>query len=224
MRCRTALLLPLVASALSAQYGTHPKSRAEDYPAHAKLENLSLGAEYLVRSFSGGGQTYIARDYIVVEVALFPAHGGNLTVDAGQFSLRVNGRKQTLAPQAPQFVAAALNNQDWDTHPHVVAAVGPLVLGAPRPTERFPGDPRAPLPPPPRDPGVNPSGPEKPPPVTAEELVVQAALPEGEHRGPVSGYLYFAYAGKIKRIHSLDLELEGSSGRVTLPLKLAATM
>ena len=32
--------------------------------------------------------------------------------------------------------------------------------------------------------------------VTATEMVVQAALPEGPHRGPTSGYLYFPYSGK----------------------------
>lgn len=41
-----------------------------------------------------------------------------------------------------------------------------------------------------------------------EELVVQTALPEGSRRGPVSGYLYFAYKGKTASIKTLELLYE----------------
>jgi hypothetical protein len=56
--------------------------------------------------------------------------------------------------------------------------------------------------------------------VKAEDLVVQAALPDGEHHGPSSGFLYFHYRGKVKGIHSLELVIAGPSGATTLPLPL----
>jgi hypothetical protein len=219
MAYRAALLLPALAGALAAQYGTTPKASAQDYPVRARLEKLAIGTEYLVHSFSSGREMFIAKDYLVVEVALFPANGASLLVNAGHFSLRVNGRKQALSPQAPEFVAASLKYPDSDTGPRAAAALGPLVLGQPRPVERFPGDPNARTgPAPPRAPTDNPSGQDQAPPVKADELVVQAALPEGEHHGPTSGFLYFPYRGKISRIRSLELVFASPAGSTTLPL------
>ena len=221
MAYRAALWLPALAGTLAAQYGTTPKASEQDYPVRAKLEKLSIGAEYLVHSFSGGRQMFIARDYLVVEVALFPAKGENLLVSTGQFSLRVNGRKQTVLPQAPEILANALRYPDLNTSQGVqhVEQVGPVIFGQPQPTERFPGDPnvRAPRVPP-GAPDDNPSGMDKEPPVTAPELAVQAALPEGEHHGPTSGYLYFPYRGNIHRIRLLELVFTGPAGSATLPL------
>jgi hypothetical protein len=219
MAYRTALLLPALAGALAAQYGTATKASAEDYPARAKLEKLSIGAEYLVHSFSSGRQMFIAKDYLVVEVALFPANGQSLLVNPGDFSLRVNGRKQALLPQGPEIVANSLKFPDRSTGLQSVASLGPIVLGQPTPVERFPGDPNAQtgrLPPgPPED---NLSGQDKEPLVTAEELVVQAALPAGERRAPTSGFLYFPYRGKVGRIRSLELIFASPAGGARLPL------
>ena len=86
------------AQAYLSRSGTTTKASAEDYPVHAKLEKLSIGAEYMVHSFSSGREMFIAKDYLVVEVALFPAKGENLLVNAGQF---------TFARQWPQASALA---------------------------------------------------------------------------------------------------------------------
>jgi hypothetical protein len=223
MLYRVALLLPALAGALAAQYGTTPKASEQDYPAHAKLEKLSIGAEYLVHSFSSGRQMFIAKDYLVVEVALYPAHGENLLVNASHFSLRVNGRKPALSPQTPEIVANALKYPDPNTSSglQTVEQVGPVVFGQPRPAERFPGDPNVQNKPPlPRAPDDNPSGLDKEPPVKVAELVVQAALPEGERHGSTSGFLYFPYRGKIGRIRSIELVVASPAGSATLPLPL----
>jgi hypothetical protein len=220
---RAVLLLPAMAGVLAAQYGTTPKASEQDYPAHTKLAKLSIGAEYLVHSFSSGREMFIAKDYLVVEVALFPAKGEKLLVNAGHFSLRVNGRKQALTPQSPEIVANALQYPDPNARTGLqpTAQLGPIVLGQPQPTERFPGDPNVQYPQPlPRAPDDNPSGLDKQPPVKAEELVVQAALPDGEHRGPTSGFLYFPYRGKVGHIKSLELIFDGPAGSTTLPLPL----
>ena len=75
MPCRALALLPLLPWVLAAQYGTHPKPSERDYPAHLNVEKFSLGAEFMVHSFSNGRDSYIAKDYLVVEVALFPVKG-----------------------------------------------------------------------------------------------------------------------------------------------------
>jgi len=211
------------AHAYLVRSGTTPKPSSQDYPARAKLEKLSIGAEYLVHSFSSGREMFIARDYLVVEVALYPAAGSNLMVNAGHFTLRVNGRKQALLPQAPEIVANALQYPDPNTSTglHPTAQLGPVVLGQPRPEERFPGDPDAQRrtgPAPPQVPQDNPGGLDKEPPVKAEDLVVETALPEGEHHGPTSGFLYFPYRGKVSRVRSLELVFTSPAGNTALPL------
>jgi len=215
MVCRALIVLPALSGILAGQYGTTPKASCQDYPARTQLEKLAIGAEYLMHSFSNGRDLYVAKDYLVVEVALFPAKGEKLLVDAGQFSLRVNHRKQTLSPQVPEIVANALKYPDENTTSglHPAAQLGPVILGQPRPAERFPGDPTVhPVPPPPHGPA------DKEPPVTADELVVQVALPDGEHHGPTSGCLYFPYRGKVSHIHSLELLFSGPAGSATIPL------
>jgi hypothetical protein len=219
MAYRVALLLPALAGAMAAQYGTAPKASAQDYPVRAQVEKLSIGAEYTVHSFSRGSEMFIAKNYLVVEVALFPAKGENLLLNAGQFTLRVNGRKQLLLPQAPEIVANTLKYPDQNSPGvHPTAQLGPVILGQPQPAERFPGDRNAQYPKPtqvPTDSGV---GLDREEPVTAEQLVVEAALPEGERHHPTSGFLYFPYRGRISHIRLLELVFTAPAGSATLPL------
>jgi len=211
-------LLPALVSGLAAQSGTPPKAAPEDYPVHARLEKLAIGAEYLVHSFSGRGRTFVANHYLVVEVALFPGKDERFEVNSGQFTLRVNGRKQALSPEAAEFVAAALKFPDWEARRNLEVDAGPIILGRPQPVERFPGDPQArPQPVPPKAPTTDHAGGPDPP-LRPEELIVETALPQGEVIRPISGYLYFPYGGNAKRIRSLELDYANPLANVTLPL------
>lgn len=51
-----------------------------------------------------------------------------------------------------------------------------------------------------------------------EDAVAQTALPSGEAKGPVSGYLHFAYKGKTKSLKTLELIYEGPAGSTMLRL------
>jgi len=206
--------------------GTAPKSKASEYALHTEVGKLALGAEYLVHSFSCRNQTFVTSDYLVVEAAVYPAPGEALEVASGQFMLRLNGKGQLLHAQAPGFVAASLKYPDWERRRRLevgggIGDVGVRIGGPPR-VERFPGDPRPQqtrLPTPPQAPAPqDPSGLDREPPLRAEEAVVVAALPEGKARGPLSGYVYFAYKGKIKSIRKLELIYSGAAGSVTLAL------
>ncbi len=207
-------------------YGTTPKPRAADYPSHAQASGVWLGTEYLVRSIPVRNRTLVTQDYLVVEVALYPLPGQPLVVSDGQFTLRVNGKKQVLHAQAPGFVAAALKYPDWERRPSLVGYGGigdaGVTIGRPEPVERFPGDnrpTRTRLPTPPRAPTPeDPSGLPKEEVLPPDQLVVEAALPGGAAKGPVSGYLYFAHKGKTKSIKSLELLYEGPAGKATLRL------
>jgi len=211
-----ALLLWCCAGAVFAQSGTVPKPKPEDYEAHAQARSAALGAEFMVHSFSRGEESYIAEDYLVVEVALYPPKGQAVAVNPGNFSLRINGKKQVLLPLPPSMVAASLQHPEWRTSPTIeggggIGNTGVVLGGPPRNREPFPGSnppgsgpvnmPRSPVP-------DNRGGVEPQERVKPEDLLVQTALPAGSHRDPVSGFLYFPYTGKIKSIKTLELLCE----------------
>jgi hypothetical protein len=213
-------LILCCASFAFAQGGTDPKPKAEDYDVHASSKYVAIGAEFMIHSFSGQGQTYIVKDYLVVEVALYPPKDESvkppkyqsLDVNEGSFALRINGKRQALTPVAPSMVVTALQHPDWQSGPRLEGGGGlgntGVILGRPAPTQvpggQQPPQRRIPGAPPPDNPG----GIEPEPRVSAPELLVKTALPEGPHRGPVSGFLYFPYRGKTTSIKSLELLYE----------------
>jgi len=210
------LVFCLCAGGLLAQSGTPPKPKPEDYEAHGQVRDASLGAEFMIHSFEGEGVTYVAKDYLVVEVAVYPPKGGMVDVEPLAFTLRLDGKK-LLHPHTIAMVRSTLEHPEWRDAPRVEAAAGTngggVVLGAPRPTGPTPTQPprpTSPLPPPPIDPGEDPRAPGVPrvQRVSAAELLVQTALPEGKQTGPVSGYLYFPFTGKTRSLKSVELLFE----------------
>lgn len=190
------------------QGGTEPKSKAEDYELHAAAGGVRLGAEFMVHSFSGQGQTYIVKDYLVVEVALYPEKGAQVHTDPAAFTLRVNGNKRTLTAMPATAVVAAIERPQWQSGPRMEggAGIGGVILGIPGAGgQGGPGQGR-PLPAPPRAPDPNrPPGIDAPEQVSPNELLARTAFPSGEFKGPVSGFIYFPYRGKTSSIKSLDL-------------------
>ena len=207
--------------------GTTPKASPGEYAAHAAAGPMELAADFLVRSFSGRGKTFIAGDYLVVEVAVYPPRPEAVLLSSGHFTLRVNGKKQRLFAQAPGMVAASLKYADWENRPSLQAGAGMgdagVIIGRPPRSERFPGDPvpaQSRLPRPPRAPDARaPGGIDREEPVRAEDVAIETALPEGETRYPVSGHLYFAWKGKPASIKELDLLYEGPAGKAILRLR-----
>lgn len=197
----------LVACAAFAQ-GTDPKSKPEDYPVQAQAKILgqpvAVGAEFMVHSFSKAEEAYVTPEFIVVEVALYPAKGAKLTVSPSQFTLRINGKKQALMPQSPGLVASSFDHPAWQNRPRfeMGGGMGGIGMGTPQQQPQpsnIPG----------RDPSQqDPYGKENPTRVNPRELAVQTALPMGEFQKPVSGFLYFSYKGKGSSIKSLELLYE----------------
>ncbi|MGE5570056.1 MAG: hypothetical protein ACM3S5_13560 [Rhodospirillales bacterium] len=210
------LRIPVCIAALCAaawsQGGTEPKAAAADYPIHATVGGVAIGAEYLVHSFSSGGQSFFVPDYLIVEVAVFPPKGKEIQLSAGQFTLRINGKKDVIFPQPAGFVGASLKYPDWEYPRSVEGGIGmgpaDIILGR-RPQEpRFPGDNRESrrrAPPVPQAPGGVPGAVEKPQTQTPDEAAVASAMPEGACNKPVSGHLYFRFQGKTKSIKKLEL-------------------
>jgi hypothetical protein len=208
------LLAAAIAALMAFGQGTDPKPTAADYPAHGDAGRVPVGAEYMVRSIATPKGLFLTNDYLVVEMALYPPPAGML-VNAHEWTLRLNGKKQELMAQTPGIVAASLKYPDWSRRPAAVADVGPVVIGQPAPVERFPGDNR---PAQNRIPGQIPRVPTRQDTGVEEErldisdVIARAALPEGVFRGPVSGYLFFPWRGNPEKIKTVDLIFRPESG------------
>ena len=212
-------LLLLCVSGLIFGQGTETKPKVEAYEVHAQAKNAAIGAEYMVHSYSRGEQMFIAKDFLIVEVALFPPKGTTVTVQLSDFALRINGKKETLVAAAPQAVVAYMQHPEWNPPrqgPRAEAGAGagnvgvmvggPPVNPNPYPGSQMPPQNRIPNPtyPPVDIPKENPGG-VKIEPVDPSELLLQTAIEEGPHRWPTSGFLFFPYRGKTTAIKSLEL-------------------
>ncbi len=216
----TARLIPVALALcrlLPAQHAP-PRLKAADYPIHGQFSGFELGAEYLVRSIPGQKGGYFTRDYLVVEVGVFPSTKDGVRISANQFALRMNAKKDLLYTDPPGAVAASLKYPDWNVRPNLSAAAGvgngEVVLGAPPVVGRFPGDPSANSPPiAPKTPSDQDSygvTPEENLPI--DEAILNVAFPDGLADRPVRGCLFFPYPGKTKSIRSLDLIYDPGDG------------
>ncbi|MGD0871451.1 MAG: hypothetical protein ABSB88_18005 [Bryobacteraceae bacterium] len=191
--------------------GTEPKPKPEDYEVHASTRAAAIGAEYMVHSFSRGDKAFLAKDYLVVEVAVFPPKGGTIEVHNADFTLRINGKKAVM-PEAVSMVAASLQHPEWEQprpNGEIDASAGNagvVIGGPPRNPNPFPGSnpPGSQLPPRVEAPKDNPSGVEKEQ-VKAEVVAVETALVEGPHHAAFSGFLYFVYRAKPSSVKTLEL-------------------
>jgi hypothetical protein len=206
-------LLLLCCAGLVFGQGAEPKLKAEDYEVHAQAKTAAVGAEFTVHSYSRGEQMFIAKDYLVVEVAIFPPKGATLDIHNTDFSLRINGKKPLLDAQAPAAVVADIEHPEWKQPGGVITQAGAgvgnagvTIGGPPVNPNPFPGSqpPGTPTYPPVEIPRDNPSGVTKEP-VNPDELLLETALVEGPHHAAFSGFLYFPFRGKISSIKTLEL-------------------
>jgi hypothetical protein len=198
----------IVAAAVACAQ-TQPKEKAGDYETSGRAGPVAIGAEYMVHSFSDQGKTFLAPDYLVVEVALYPPKGVEIEASPSDFTLRVDGKRIPTA--AVHQVLWSLQRGGWDRQSGAVATIGAgdsnVILGAPRrPTTPYPQGPGSQgPPPPPRAPEPDYRGNVPREEVTAEDVLKQTAFPAGNFAGPVSGFVYFPYKAKASRIRSVEL-------------------
>jgi hypothetical protein len=200
-----------------------PREKPSGYPAHAAVPRMELAAEYLVHSLPGPRGVIFIKDYLIVEVAAYPAISG-ADWKADQFALRINKKGTGLLPQAPGMVAASVKYPNWQQRPTVIAGAGiddkTVSIGQPPTVGRFPGDPTTSRPIPSRVPEPeSPTGEGQPLEMTIDEICRRQALHDGSFRKPVNGFLYFEFSGKLKSIHALELLYETADGtKATLTL------
>lgn len=213
----------ILAAAMVAQSAA-PRT-VEAYPARVTLGNVALAAEFMVHAIPTANGAYFSKDYLVVDAAFFSALPSRLALSASYFTLRVDGKKTVILPQAPGMVIRSIESPEWTDRasPTVIGGVGvgnsTVILGPRAPTGRFPGDPTVRRPPvsvPPAQTSHDTT--EKTPAPPADEQILASAMPETERSLPISGLLFFAYKGKAEKIKSVELIYEGPAGKATLKL------
>lgn len=210
-------------SAFAADTGVPPRPASTDYSARGPAEAATIAAALVpatqVRKMFSAE---ISKQYVVVEVAIYPQGGVPFDVESSDFALRV-GQKVGRADR-PLDVAPWPERRDAGRHLPVDVTVESGVI-----YERG-NDPeygrrqgvgtytavgietagQGTTPPPPPDPGVDPR--------IVYDRIQRKALPEGDTRKVVAGYLYFPQYTKRKRTDAMELKYARDDVAVNLNL------
>jgi hypothetical protein len=146
-------------------------------------------------------------DFVVVETALFGSPEARMKISAGDFSLRINGKKAALPSLPYGMILSSVKDPEWvPPDPPKSKSKGGVSTGG--------------------EGGQSESN-EPPPPVkipievqrAMAQRVQKATLPEGDRALPQAGLIYFQYRGAAKGIRSIELVYAGPAGDVTLKLQ-----
>jgi hypothetical protein len=185
--------------------GMPPRATPGDYPAQAQVGGVTIAAEFKGHSIPTSQGTLNSSDYIVVETAIFGAADARLKLSVDDFSIRVNGKKDTLPAQPFGMVYHSL--KDPELEPPASAKNKSNVSTG----------------------GQGQAGSQDPPPApvhlpievvrSQQQRTQKASLPEGDRLLPQAGLIYFPYSGKTDKIKKLELTYEGPAGKVTFALQ-----
>jgi hypothetical protein len=223
----------LIPAAVAGDNGVPPRRNASDYPVQQNVKTPAglaavgaaiVPADQVRKMFSSD----ISRDYIVVEVAMYPADGKSFEADRYDFGLKIGGSKGDRVAHAdsPSDVAlppyerrpdlggpeskvnvtqeagvavARTNDPYYGKRTSVGTYEGTTVSNGPAPR-----------------PQPAPDGVDR---RAIEAKLRDKALPDGPTAKPVAGYLYFPASKKRKND---ELELQYTKGDVELDLRLPA--
>jgi hypothetical protein len=207
--------------AMAQDVGVPALPRPSDYPVHQGIRNATIGAAIVPADRVGKMfSSDIAKKYIVVEVAVYPANGASFDVEPFDFRLRVGERTSHTEIPAAGAVWAGNPNPPPSRAPQITTETGVYVGRETDPygrpihtvgtytgvsvTNANPGPP----PPPPN------SGPD---PYLIDQRVRAKALGGGLTQTPVAGYLYFPQSGKRRKSDVVELQFSNNDGSVGMP-------
>ncbi|HEY3835815.1 MAG TPA: hypothetical protein VGL72_04560 [Bryobacteraceae bacterium] len=221
-------LIPLLLSAALVAFagnGVPPRASASDYQVHQATKNGILAAsiipsKQIEKMFSAD----IAKQYIVLEVALFPLNAQSFDVDWFDFGLKVG---DTVAyVEKPRDVATPWPEKKTspDKPVTVITDAGVVysrsndpVYGRRSGWGTYEGvgvtnDPRAAQPPMPR---------QGPDPQLVEQRVLDMMLPQGLADHPIAGYLFFPQYN-LRKAKTGEKQLQWSKNDASAVLRLPA--
>ena len=187
--------------------GMPPRATPGDYQAHAQAGTVTIAAEFAGHSVPTMQGPLTTEDFVVVETALFGPPDARTQISAGDFSLRINGKKTAMSSRPYGMVLSSLKDPEW-----VPPEAAPKSKSSSLSTGGDSGSG-----------GTN----EPPPPVkiplevqrAMAQRVQKATLPEGDRTLPQAGLIFFEYRGGAKGIRSVELTYAGPAGKVTLALQ-----
>ncbi len=223
-------ILLLVCAALSfGSDGIKPRPAASDYPVKDQSKNATIAAAVLDADQVKSLFSTDLKDYVVVEVGVYPSPGASVDVTPDDFAVRV-GTSEVVRAANPRAMAASnarknaparqSRRSDIDVYP--TAEIGYESGGYDPVTGRrrsgvYSG----------AGVGVGVGGspyPDVPPPASTgrdrevmHQELADKTLPSGTTDQPVAGYLYFRLPAKAHN-SALELQYFAKSGKVRLPL------
>ena len=93
--------------------GLPPRTGPSDYPANAKLGAVTLAAEFAGHGIPTREGTLSTEDYVVVEVAFYGGAGARLPLSFSDFSLRINGKKNSNPAEPFERVLQSVKDPEW---------------------------------------------------------------------------------------------------------------
>jgi hypothetical protein len=195
---------PAKTEPLNEAKGMPPRASPDEYQAKAQAGTVTVAAEYTGHSVPTPDGTFATDDYVVVETALFGPPGARIKLSPGDFSLRLNDRKNPLPSQPYQVVARTLKDPEWSPPVTEESKSKTGISGSGKSADSEPLAPvRMPI----------------PLQLAMEQHVQKVVMLEGDRALPQAGLLFFEYRGKAKNIHSVELIYAGPAGKATLTLQ-----
>ena len=182
--------------------GIAPRATPTDYQFHAQADKLTVAAEFTGHSVGTPEGTLTTEDYVVIETAVYGPPGARTKLSAGDFSLRVNGKKPVTG-QPYGLVANTLRDLELEptaseqkSKTSTTGSGGQSDFGSKPEPYRVPDALRH----------------------DWRQRLQKASLPEGDRALPQAGLIYFLYHGKTEKIQSIELTYTGPAGQFTLAL------
>jgi hypothetical protein len=215
------LITALGSLAVGDDIGVPARPSAVDYPVQQAVKNGTIAAAIVPPDQVGKlFSSEIAKKYIVVEVAVYPAPGQPFDVEPLDFLLRVGDRTShselppvgkawpgSPAPSAPSpqvtTETGVIIARETDPYGRTVHTVGTysevgVTSGSP-----------APPPPPPPSSGRDP--------YWLDQQLRARALGRGLTPTPVAGYLYFPQSAKRRKSDTVELQYSNGNGSFGMP-------
>jgi len=187
--------------------GMPPRATPGDYQAQVQAGTVTISAEFKGHAIPTPQGPLSTEDYVSVELGLFGSPGAPVTLSAGDFTLRINGKKSPLASQPYGMVIGSVKDPEWEP-PTPPESKSKTHMGGGGKGEG--GDSNAPP-----EPVKIPLEVQR----AMAQRVRKAALPEGDRTLPQAGLIFFQYRGKAQGIHSVELLYAGPAGKATLALQ-----
>jgi hypothetical protein len=211
--------LPGVLGAFAGD-GMPPRASCSDYPVYRQTGNAVIGAGLAPRDvIQKLLPPKVSKDFVVVEVGIFPLEEHTMEVDSFDFGLKFGGG-EISHPRAPQEIVSFWMEEDAPQPSGKVGVTGEAgavyTSGGDPSTGRSHGwgtytgvgvgaDPSKPPQPHSTDPG------------NFAAVLRDRALPEGPAVRPVAGYLYFPVPSKKRKSGPTELQHLKDGVLVSLP-------